>query len=149
MLRGLVDSLVEHGRIRTTIAKAKELRRHVERAVTIGKGGDLHAQRLLLSRYPNPSTVSSIIKDVAPRFKTRPGGYTRIVRVGARPGDQAEMALIEWVDYELPAKADQEKEAQAGAAEKKKPARVASRTQQKKRKRLRVLQRASRAEARA
>lgn len=99
MLRGLVTSLVEHGRIKTTLAKAKELRRHVERAVTLGKKQDLHAQRLLMSRYPNEKTVSTIMKDLAPRFKSRPGGYTRILKLGNRPGDNAEMAYIEFVDF--------------------------------------------------
>ena len=99
LLRGLVTSLVEHGRIKTTLAKAKELRRHVEKAVTVGKDQTLHSQRLLLSRYPNEDTVSTIMKDLAPRFKERAGGYTRILKLGARPGDNAEMAFIEFVDY--------------------------------------------------
>ena len=100
LLRGLVNSLVEHGRIKTTLAKAKELRRHVERAVTIGKKGTLHAHRVLLSRYPNEATVSTLVKDLGPRFKSRPGGYTRILKIGPRPGDKAEMAYIEFVDYQ-------------------------------------------------
>lgn len=99
LIRGLVTSLVEHGRIKTTLAKAKELRRHAEKAVTLGKKQTLHAQRLLLSRYPNEKTVATIMKDLAPRFKTREGGYTRILKLGGRPGDNAEMAFIEWVDY--------------------------------------------------
>lgn len=99
LIRGLVNSLVEHGRIKTTLAKAKELRRHVERAVTLGKKQSLHSQRLLLSRYPNDKTVSTIMKDLAPRFKDRQGGYTRILKLGNRPGDNAEMAFIEFVDY--------------------------------------------------
>jgi large subunit ribosomal protein L17 len=99
LIRGLVTSLVEHGRIKTTLAKAKELRRHAEKAVTLGKKQSLHAQRLLLSRYPNEKTVATIIKDLAPRFKDREGGYTRILKLGGRPGDNAEMAFIEWVDY--------------------------------------------------
>jgi len=99
-----VVSLVEHGRIKTTLAKAKELRRHVERAVTLGKraldgGNALHVQRLLMSRYPNEATVTSLMKDVAPRFKAREGGYTRILKLGMRPGDRAEMAYIEFVDF--------------------------------------------------
>ncbi len=102
LIRGLVDSLVEHGRIRTTVAKAKELRRHVERAVTMGKKGTVHARRLLLSRFPNPSTVATLVDDLGPRFKDRNGGYTRIIKAGHRPGDAADMALIEFVDYELP-----------------------------------------------
>src|SRR5215210_4008517 len=80
LIRGLVVSLVEHGRIKTTLAKAKELRRHVERAVTMGKKQSMHAQRLLMARYPNAETVSSIMTDLAPRFKSRAGGYTRILK---------------------------------------------------------------------
>ena len=100
LIRGLVGSLVENGRITTTLAKAKELRRHVERAVTLGKKGTLHARRLLLSRYPQPKTVQTIVAHWSPQFKTRPGGYTRILRLGRRPGDSAEMAIIEFLDFE-------------------------------------------------
>lgn len=103
LLRSLVISLVEHGRIKTTVTKAKELKRHVERAVTLGKKGDLSSTRLLVSRYHCKDTVKSIMTDISPRFKSRPGGYTRIIKLGNRPGDMAEMAFIEWVDYELPA----------------------------------------------
>lgn len=102
LLRGLVTSLVANGRIRTTLAKAKEVRRLVERAITIGKDGSMHSRRILLARYPNENTVTTIMNDLAPRFKKRPGGYTRILKVGARPGDAADMALIEFVDYKLP-----------------------------------------------
>ncbi|MCB0342958.1 MAG: 50S ribosomal protein L17 [Pseudobdellovibrionaceae bacterium] len=102
LIRGLVDSLVEHGRIRTTLPKAKELRRHVERAVTIGKKGGLHARRILKARYPNKNTAFSLVNDIAPRFSERPGGYTRIIKLGARPGDNAPMAFIEFVDYVAP-----------------------------------------------
>ena len=102
LIRGLVDSLVEHGRIRTTTTKAKELRKFVEKAVTKGKKGDVHARRVLLSNYPNKKTVETIMSDIAPRMKDRPGGYTRIIKLGPRPGDQADMSFIEFVDYELP-----------------------------------------------
>ncbi|HWU42790.1 MAG TPA: 50S ribosomal protein L17, partial [Bdellovibrio sp.] len=104
LLRGLVNSLVEHGRITTTVDRAKEVRRHVEKAITLGKKGDLATTRLLLSRYPNQEVVSTIVKDLAPRFKTRPGGYTRIIKIGRRPGDTAEMAFLEFVDYDFEAK---------------------------------------------
>jgi large subunit ribosomal protein L17 len=104
LLRGLVTSLVEHGRITTTVDRAKEVRRHVEKAITLGKKGDLATTRLLMSRYPNQMVVSTIMKDLAPRFKTRPGGYTRIIKIGRRPGDTAEMAFIEFVDYDFEAK---------------------------------------------
>jgi len=102
LMRGLVDSLVENGRIKTTVAKAKELRRYVEKAVTIGKKGDLAARRVLLAKYPNKNTVSTIVDNLSKRFQDRPGGYTRIIKLGARPGDSSEMAFIEFVDYEYP-----------------------------------------------
>lgn len=102
LLRGLVSSLVKHGRIKTTLPKAKELRRHVEKAITIGKGGTLHSRRLLLSRYPNEEAVKTIVSDLSVRFKTRPGGYTRIIKLGCRAGDKAEMAYIEFVDFKVP-----------------------------------------------
>ncbi len=102
LLRGLVDSIVLHERIKTTVAKAKELRKHVEKAITYGKKGGLHTRRILLSSYPNKDTVAKILAELSPRFKDRPGGYTRIIKLGARPGDQAEMAFIEFVDYKLP-----------------------------------------------
>ena len=104
LLRGLVNSLVEYGRIKTTFAKAKELRRHAERAVTIGRQGTLHARRILLARYPNKKVIDILMSDIAPRYKTTPGGYTRIIKIGRRPGDSAEMAYIEWVHYEPEAK---------------------------------------------
>ncbi|MGE0761804.1 MAG: 50S ribosomal protein L17 [Bdellovibrionales bacterium] len=105
LLRGLVSSLVEHGRIKTTVKKAKELRRHVERAVTMGKNQNVHARRVLMARYPNPKTVELLVGSLAERFAKRPGGYTRIVKLGPRPGDNADMAYIEFVDF-APAKAE-------------------------------------------
>lgn len=103
LIRGLVDSLVEHGRICTTVPKAKEVRKHVEKAITYGKKGSVHARRVLASRFPNNNTVSTIVDDLSKRFVERPGGYTRIIKIGPRPGDKAEMAFIEFVDYVLPA----------------------------------------------
>lgn len=100
LFRGLMVSLVEHGRITTTVEKAKELRRHIEPAVTLGKKGDLASRRLLLSRLNNKDTVNSIMTDISPRFKDRAGGYTRIIKIGRRPGDTAEMAFIEFVDHD-------------------------------------------------
>lgn len=100
LLRGLVVSLVEHGRIKTTVAKAKELRGHVETAITLGKKGDLNSRRLLMSRYPNKATVETIMTDLSVRFKSRPGGYTRVLKLTNRPGDCAPQAFIEFVDYD-------------------------------------------------
>lgn len=105
LLRGLVDSLVEHGRISTTLAKAKEIRRHVERAITLGKKGTLNSKRILLSRYPSKDTALNIASDLAERFKNRSGGYTRIIKTGIRPGDSAEMAFLEFVDFDFTTKA--------------------------------------------
>jgi large subunit ribosomal protein L17 len=104
LIRGLVVSLVEHGRIKTTLAKAKEARRHVEKAITVAKSEDiLHSYRLLLSRYPNEKTVTTLTTDLKKRFEKRAGGYTRIIKIGARPGDQADSAYLEFVDYTPPA----------------------------------------------
>jgi large subunit ribosomal protein L17 len=103
LIKGLVTSLVEHERIKTTLPKAKELRRHVERAITMGRNGDLDATRTLLAKFPNKDTVFKIVNDLSTRFKDRPGGYTRILKLGNRAGDNAPMAFIEFVDFD-PAK---------------------------------------------
>ncbi len=137
LFRGLVNNLVEHERIKTTVPKAKELRRHVEKAVTLGKKESLHAQRLLLARYPNRDTVSKIIKKLAPRFKERPGGYTRIVKLGVRAGDASEMAYIEFVDYD-PTNVQVDEAAQAKASK------LIAQRAIKKRKYLRKIQQKSR-----
>ena len=117
LLRNLVVSLVEHERISTTLAKAKELRRWAEKAVTLGKRGSLADRRLLLSRIPNKVTVAKVFNELAPRFKDRNGGYTRIYKVARRPGDNAEMVLIEWVDAVLK-KVDKETVKKAESAKK-------------------------------
>jgi large subunit ribosomal protein L17 len=99
LFRNQLASLVAHGRITTTLEKAKELRPIAEKMVTQGKRGTLHARRRaqrLLDRH----LVKKLFDDVAPRFAERPGGYTRILKLGPRKGDGAEMALIEFVDYE-------------------------------------------------
>lgn len=139
LLRGLVSSLVEHGRIKTTLAKAKELRRHVEKAVTKGKDQTLHARRLLLARYPNEATVATIMSDIAPRFKDVNGGYTRILKLGHRAGDKAEMAYIEFTDY-TPKAAPTEEEIKKASAVK----RAAGKKAVAKKKRIRKIQGASR-----
>lgn len=141
LFRGLVNSLVENGRIKTTLAKAKELRRHVEKAITVGKKQTLHARRLLLSRYPNEKVVSMIMSDIAPRFQDREGGYTRILKLGQRPGDRAEMAYIQFVDFKATEKAAKEVDKKAEAKTK----RVAAKAVEAKKKRVRKLQRSARA----
>lgn len=104
LLRGLMVSLVEHGRIKTTVAKAKELRRHIERVITLGKKDNLNSIRLIASRLANQDMAVDLVKKVAPRFKDRNGGYTRVIKIGRRPGDSAEMAFIEFVDYDYKSK---------------------------------------------
>lgn len=99
LIRGLVDALVEHGRIKTTLTKAKVIRGKVEKAITKGKEDSVHAKRVVLQKYPNVKTVETIFNDLSKRFKDRPGGYTRIIKLGARTGDSAPMAYIEFVDY--------------------------------------------------
>ena len=141
--RGLVNSLVEHGRIKTTLAKAKELRRHVEKAITVGKKQSLHARRLLLSRYPNEAVVSTIMSDIAPRFQDREGGYTRILKLGMRPGDSAEMAYIQFVDFSPTERAEKLANVDEKAVSAKK--RTASKAADAKKKRVRKLQGKARA----
>ncbi|MBK9293114.1 MAG: 50S ribosomal protein L17 [Oligoflexia bacterium] len=101
LMRNLAVSLVENERIKTTLQKAKELRRVVEKAVTLGKRGSLADRRLLLSRIPNENTVQKIFSTLAPRYSSRAGGYTRIYRLVRRAGDNAEMAIIEFIDAQL------------------------------------------------
>ena len=99
LIRGLVKSLVEKERIKTTLTKAKCVRPLIERAVTMGKKGDVNSRRLLLARYPHKETVTKIIGVLSPRFKERAGGYTRIIKLGPRHGDKAPLAYLEFVDY--------------------------------------------------
>jgi large subunit ribosomal protein L17 len=155
LFRGLVESLVEHGRITTTVDRAKEARRHAEKAITLGKKGDLNTTRLLLSRYPNKNVVSAIMKDIAPRFKNRPGGYTRIIKIGRRPGDTAEMAFLEFVDYDYEAKGVA-KDAKTAKSEEKTVKKTASKAKKvttksvaAKKKSVKTMQKSSRAAARA
>lgn len=98
MLGNLVCSLIEHGRIKTTISKAKEARPLAEKMVTLGKRGDLAARRQAISRLRSKDAVHTLFTDVAPRFEDRQGGYTRIIRIGPRSGDAAEMAFLEFVE---------------------------------------------------
>jgi large subunit ribosomal protein L17 len=125
MLRNQAEALIRHERIETTVPKAKELRPFVERIISIAKrglaSGDangkmLHARRLVLRDIPNRDVVAKLFDTVAPRFEARPGGYTRILRVGFRRGDSAEVAQIELVGSEFNPNAEAEKTA---AAEKK------------------------------
>ena len=95
----LAGALIEHGRIRTTEAKAKEVRPIVEQMITLGKRGDVSAQRQAVAFLRSKGLAHTLFADVAPRFADRPGGYTRIVKIGPRQGDAAQMAYLELVDY--------------------------------------------------
>jgi large subunit ribosomal protein L17 len=98
MYANLTGALVTHGRIKTTLAKAKEVRPVAEKMVTLGKRGDLHARRQASAFLRSKTVVHTLFADVAPRFEEREGGYTRIVKLGPRQGDAAEMAILEFVD---------------------------------------------------
>ena len=98
MLANLATSLFEHGRITTTLAKAKRLRPYAEHLITFGKRGDLHARRQVLKRLNDKSVVHTLFAEIGPRYVDRPGGYTRILKVGNRKGDNAPMAIIELVE---------------------------------------------------
>jgi len=100
MFRNMATSLLIHERIETTVPKAKELRSIVEKMITLGKHGDLHSRRLAASYLFDDEAVKKVFSDIAPRFKDRSGGYTRILRKGPRFGDGAEMAFLELVDYQ-------------------------------------------------
>jgi len=98
MLRNMAGSLVAAGRIETTVDRAKALKSFIEPLVTLGKAGDLASRRLALRKLPNKSVVHRIFDEIAPLFKERPGGYTRILKTGVRKGDNAQLAIIEFVE---------------------------------------------------
>ena len=103
MLRNMATSLFRHGRISTTTAKAKELRPYAEKLITLAKRGDLHSKRIAARQIADREVLVSLFDDIGPRFAERPGGYTRILKLGHRKGDGAEVAMIELVENEQPA----------------------------------------------
>ena len=125
LLRNQAMALIRHERIETTMPKAKELRPFVERLITIAKRGvasgeangkTLHARRLVLAELPDKDVVGKLFESIAPRFAERPGGYTRILRVGYRRGDSAEVAQVELIGSEYNPRTKEEKEAEKAAA---------------------------------
>jgi large subunit ribosomal protein L17 len=133
MMRNMVTSLLREEKIQTTDPKAKELRRWVERVITLGKDGSLHARRQALAIVQDKLIVQKLFDSIATRFKDRPGGYTRIIKVGRRHGDAAPVSLIELVassDDASAATSGKEKQAKKGsrkaAASKRKAAKQAS-----------------------
>jgi large subunit ribosomal protein L17 len=124
----LAGALIEHGRIKTTVTKAKAVKPIAEQMITLGRRGDLHARRQATAFLRSRDVVHKLFAEVAPRFKDRPGGYARIIKIGPRAGDAAEMAYLELVDEEYvaaqreertpaPAAAVVEEELDAGADE--------------------------------
>ncbi len=100
MMRNMVTSLIDNERITTTDARAKELRKVAEKMITLGKRGDLHARRQALSVIFDKDMVAKLFERLAPRYAERAGGYTRIIKVGNRAGDNASVSIIEFVDQE-------------------------------------------------
>lgn len=101
LLRGLVTSLFDHLKIETTVAKAKEAKKLAERLITFGKKGNLHSRRVALSYLPNKDVITRLFNLIAPKLSNRNSGYLRIIRTRTRPGDNSEMAVLEFVDYEI------------------------------------------------
>ncbi|MFC1573891.1 50S ribosomal protein L17 [Candidatus Latescibacterota bacterium] len=122
MLANLAASLIKSGRVKTTDAKAKEVRPFVERLVTFAKRGDLHARRIVLSRLKDSDAVKKLFDEIGPQFSDRFGGYTRILKLGFRHGDNSPVSIIEFVGSEL------EKSARKTKATKKKTTRKSEET---------------------
>jgi large subunit ribosomal protein L17 len=113
MIANMLTSLFEHGRIKTTIVKAKELRRWADKMITCGKIGDLHNRRKAIAIVRDIDAVRTIFDEIAPKYKERNGGYTRIVKLNTRKGDGAELCFIELVEEEIKSKATKAEEAPA------------------------------------
>ena len=122
LLANQVCSLIEHSRIKTTLAKAKAVRPFAEKMLTLGKRGSLHDRRNAISYLHQPKMVKKLFEEIAPRSANRAGGYTRIIKLGARLSDSAQMAYIEWVDLAPAADEDAPKQVGAPAKEEAKPA---------------------------
>jgi large subunit ribosomal protein L17 len=106
----LAGALIEHGRIKTTVTKAKAVRPIAEQMITLGRRGDLHARRQAMAYLRSQEIVHKLFAEVGPRFKARAGGYSRIIRIGPRPGDAAEMAYLELVDFSAEEQAEEKAE---------------------------------------
>ncbi len=104
LFANLANALLKHEQITTTLPKAKDLRPYVERLITLGKTGTLHARRLAAARLRNDAVVAKLFSVIGPRYKDRSGGYTRIIKAGFRYGDAAPMGIIELVDRDVSAK---------------------------------------------
>ncbi|MGE0114336.1 MAG: 50S ribosomal protein L17 [Steroidobacteraceae bacterium] len=118
MLKNMAASLLQHETIRTTVPKAKELRRVVEPLITLGKNDSMANRRLAFARLRDEAVVTKLFEDLGPRFKARAGGYTRILKMDPRPGDSAPMALMQLVDKAAPVEVAAEPEKKAKRAKK-------------------------------
>ena len=110
MFANMVCSLIEHEQIQTTLPKAKELKKIIDKYITLGKKGSLHSRRLAISRLRQNSAVTKLFEILAPRYKKRNGGYTRVLKAGFRYGDAAPLAVIELIDRDISAKGAKDKE---------------------------------------
>jgi large subunit ribosomal protein L17 len=117
MFANMVSSLIEHEQIKTTLPKAKELKRIADKIITLGKRGDLHARRQAQSEIKQEAAVAKLFGTLGPRYKDRQGGYTRVLKAGFRYGDMAPMAIIELVDRDTAAKGAGDKARVAAEAE--------------------------------
>jgi large subunit ribosomal protein L17 len=122
LCRNMVTSLFRYERIRTTKAKALEIRRSAEKLITRAKIDSVHNRRIVSARLYDEGMVAKLFTDIGPRMKDRPGGYTRILKLGKRLGDAAELVILELVDYKLETEEAQEKEAKKAAKKEKKKA---------------------------
>jgi large subunit ribosomal protein L17 len=132
LLANLACSLIEHGRIKTTLGKAKALRPVAEKLITLAKRDDLHSRRLAISFLRQKDTVQKLFSETAPASKDRQGGYCRITKLGARMSDSAPMAIIEWVDTPASAEPVAEVAAAEEAAPAEAPAKPAKKAAKKK-----------------
>ena len=116
MFRNMCSSLVDHEIIRTTVPKAKELRGFIEPLITLAKEDSVANRRLAFNRLRDHASVAKLFTEIGPRYKERPGGYTRVLKAGFRPGDNAPIGIIELVDRPIPEEADEPEEVQADQA---------------------------------
>ena len=108
MFKNLAASLIKYEQITTTLPKAKDLRPIVEKMITLGKKGSLHARRQLISKLPKDANIEKVITELSERYRDRSGGYTRIIKKGYRYGDASPMAIIEFIDRNIAAKVKKE-----------------------------------------
>jgi large subunit ribosomal protein L17 len=134
MMRNLASSLFKHKRIKTTLAKAKEARGYVEHLITKAKKNDLHSRRVIMQDIKEKDIVQELFGEIIPKVGDRPGGYTRVVKLGTRNGDAAAMAILELVDYNdvINKKEESRKEKREAKAQAKKEAKESERVEEAK-----------------